>query len=308
MELDAITLDRLAGTAVGAAVGDAFGMPLEFNPPSPLERPVKEMTAGRMEAGSFTDDTEMALALAESLLAQRPLNPADLAARFLDWYRTSPPDVGIHTSRVLREVARGAPWEQASQDAWNAYPDNAGNGSVMRCWPVALACWRDPAQLAADSSLQSRVTHYHPECAAGSVFINRLIASLVQGMDPAQAVDGAVAASSLPDGLRQVVESAPGRRHNELKNSGWVRHTIESAVWGLLTTSSFEEAVVKVANLGNDADTAASVVGALAGAHYGWAAIPRRWREQLSGEWPLRSGRRFGEQDFIRLAHSLAAA
>ena len=307
MELDARTLDRLAGAAVGAAVGDAFGMPLEFTPPRPPDRLVTEMTAGRIPAGSFTDDTEMALALAESLLAQRPLDPVDLASRFVDWYHTSPPDVGVHTAQVLEQIARGVPWELASRSAWLANPDNAGNGSVMRCWPAALAFWRDPAQLAAASALQSQVTHAHPECVAGSVFVNELIVRLAQGDELPQAVAEAIAASSLPDGLRQVVQHASSRERGDLKNSGWVRHTLKSAVWGLLTTSSFEDAVVQVANLGNDADTAAAVLGALAGAHYGLSAIPTRWREHLSGEWPLRSGRRFREGDFIRLAHSLAA-
>ncbi len=307
MELDARTLDRLAGVAVGAALGDAFGMPLEFAPPRPLEHLATGMMAGRLPAGSFTDDTEMALALAESLLAQRPLNPTDLAARFTDWYRTSPPDVGIHTAQVLGQVARGVPWETASRAAWQARPDNAGNGSVMRCWPAALAFWRDSTQLAHASALQSQVTHYHPECVAGSVLVNEIIIRLVQGNDPAQAIKASAAAHPIPDGLRQVVLSAPTRQRNDLKNSGWVRHTLKSAVWGLLTTSSFEEVVVQVANLGNDADTAAAVAGAMAGAYYGLSAIPAGWRSQLGGEWPLRSGRRFGESDFIRLAHSLAA-
>ncbi|MBU0495438.1 MAG: ADP-ribosylglycohydrolase family protein [Chloroflexi bacterium] len=75
-----------------------------------------------------------------------------------------------------------------------------------------------------------------------------------------------------------------------MANSGWVRHTLESAAWGLLTTDSFEAAVVQVVNLGNDADTAGAVVGALAGAAYGLAGIPARWRDALRGEWPLRSG------------------
>ena len=307
MEMDRDLFNRLAGVAVGAAVGDALGMPLEFGPPRPPGHLVTGMTAGRLPAGSFTDDTEMALALAESLLAHRPLDPADLAARFTNWYRRSPPDVGVHTARVLGQIANGVGWEAASRAAWQANPANAGNGSVMRSWPAALAFWRDPAQRTAASALQSRVTHYHPECVAASVFINEVIFRLVRGKDPAQAVEEAAFASALSGGLRQVVLSAPDRQRGELKNSGWVRHTLESAVWGLLTTSSFADAVVQVANLGNDADTAAAVVGALAGAHYGLAAIPAEWREVLGGEWPLRSGRRYNEQDFIRLAHALAA-
>jgi ADP-ribosyl-[dinitrogen reductase] hydrolase len=168
-----------------------------------------------------------------------------------------------------------------------------------------LAFWRDPAQLATASALQSQVTHYHPECVAASVFVNELIVRLLHGDDPVQAVDGASAAGLLPDGLSQVVRTAPDRQRDELKNSGWVRHTLESAVWGLLTTTTFEDAVVQVANLGNDADTAAAVVGSLAGATYGLASIPARWRAQLNGVWPLGSGRHWDEQKFIRLVHSL---
>ena len=125
MEMDRDLLDRLAGVAVGAAVGDALGMPLEFGPPRLLGRLVTGMTAGRLPAGSFTDDTEMALALAESLLAHRPLDPGDLAARFTNWYRRSPPDVGVHTARVLGQIANGVGWEAASRAAWQANPANA---------------------------------------------------------------------------------------------------------------------------------------------------------------------------------------
>ena len=109
----------------------------------------------------------------------------------------------------------------------------------------------------------------------------------------------------MPQPLRRVVEAASRRHRSELKNSGWVRHTLESAVWGLLTTDSFEDAVVQVVNLGNDADTAGAVVGALAGAAYGLAAIPIRWRESLRGEWPLGSGRIWHTDDLIALADQL---
>jgi ADP-ribosyl-[dinitrogen reductase] hydrolase len=87
-----------------------------------------------------------------------------------------------------------------------------------------------------------------------------------------------------------------------------VRHTLESAVWGLLTTDSSEEAVVQVVNLGNDADTAGAVVGALAGATYGLDGIPAAWRDAVHGEWPLRSGHRWDAARLAALADRLAKA
>ena len=100
-------LDRARGCAVGAAVGDALGMPLEFGPRQPLGGLVWEMRPGRLPAGTFTDDTEMALAVADSLLACSVLDGKDLAQRFVAWYRAGPADVGIHTRAVLSRMATG---------------------------------------------------------------------------------------------------------------------------------------------------------------------------------------------------------
>jgi ADP-ribosyl-[dinitrogen reductase] hydrolase len=297
--------DRAQGCAVGAAVGDALGMPLEFGPCQPADHMVREMRAGRIPAGTFTDDTEMALALAESLLAHCPLNPADLARRFLEWYGAGPDDVGNHTRAVLSRIAAGEAWERAVEAVQRRRPGSAGNGSVMRCWPVALAHWDDLDRLLADSRLQSRVTHPHPECVAGSAFVNVTVYHLLRGIGPEVAVARALEVVEMPEPLRTVVEAAPGRGRGELENSGWVRHTLESAVWGLLTTASFEEAVVQVVNLGNDADTAGAVVGAMAGAAYGLEAIPARWRGTVQGEWPLKSGVRWSVVELVGLAGRL---
>lgn len=298
--------NRLAGVAVGAAVGDALGMPLEFGPARPLERLVREMLPGRIPAGSFTDDTEMALALAESLLAHRPLDPTDLAQRFVTWIESHPLDVGIHTASVLWRIADGEPWETAAAAVQARNAGAAGNGAVMRCWPVALAWWNDLSHLLADSILQSRITHSHPECTVGSAFVNAAIFHLLHGVAPEAAVTQALDDAHVPPPLRVAIEAAPGARRSDLSNSGWVRHTLESAVWGLLTTSTFEDAVVNVVNLGSDADTAGAVVGALAGAAYGLAAIPQRWQAALHGEFPLRSGRQWRAADLIALAGALA--
>jgi ADP-ribosyl-[dinitrogen reductase] hydrolase len=306
--MDASMRDRIRGCVVGAAVGDALGMPLEFGPRRPAGQLVREMRAGRLPAGTFTDDTEMALALIDSLLAYCPLDPADLARRFVAWVQAGPDDVGIHTRSVLSRIAGGEDWERAVNAAQRLKPDSAGNGSVMRCWPVALAHWDDLDRLLADSRLQSRVTHPHLECQAGSAFVNVAIYYLLRDVPPAKAVSLALEDAEVPRLLWQVIEAAPHRRREDLVNSGWVRHTLESAVWGLLTTHSFEEAVVQVVNLGDDADTAGAIVGALAGAAYGLAAIPARWREALCGEWPLRSGTRWHVDGLVGLADRLASA
>jgi ADP-ribosyl-[dinitrogen reductase] hydrolase len=297
--------NRARGVAVGAAVGDALGMPLEFKAPVPPNRLVRAMTAGRLHAGAFTDDTEMALALADSLLEKTPFDPANLARHFVRWYETRPPDVGVHTATVLREISLGCAWQTASYAAHQAHAHSAGNGSVMRSWPVALAGWDDLDALLRDSRVQSEVTHAHPECLAACAFVNAAIHFLLLGNKPADAIAHALDASAPPSSFRAAIEAAPAKRRDALPNTGWVRHTVESAVWGLLTTTSFDEAVVQVVNLGNDADTAGTVAGALAGAAYGYSAIPAGWRNALRGEWPVRSGEQWDAARFAGLADRL---
>lgn len=291
---------------MGAAVGDALGMPLEFGPRHAEDTLVREMRVGRLPPGTFTDDTEMALALAESLVAHSTLDPEDLARRFVDWYQAGPGDVGVHTAAVLQRIGQSQPWQVAVTAVQAAQPDSAGNGSVMRCWPVALARHADPERLLYESRLQSRITHPHRECVEGAVFVNAAIAALIGAMSIEAAFAYALGQVDFPGEARSVIEGASHRSRSELANSGWVRHTLESAVWGLSSTESFEEAVVQVVNLGRDADTAGAVAGALAGAAYGLSAIPARWRAGLRGEWPLGSGSEWDEARLVALADRLA--
>lgn len=305
--------DRLRGIAVGATVGDALGMPLEFNPPRSIYNLTTEMTRGPLPAGTFTDDTEMALALAESLEVTHPLDGQDLAARFAGWYQSRPSDVGLHTAKVLKLIAQGVPWHEAAQSVQAANPDSAGNGALMRCWPLAIARHDNLSLLVAETRLQSEVTHPHPDSVNGAILLNLILHHLVQRGErtpPDAALRLAVSDSlqkvNLSDEFKLAVDLAPMRNREDLKNTGWVQHTLESALWATHTTRSFEEALVQAVNLGNDADTTGCVTGAIAGALYGYEAIPSRWKEVVHGEYPLRSGRIWLAQDLVDLADRLS--
>ncbi len=305
--------DRLRGIAVGAVVGDALGMPLEFQPPRPPFNLLTEMVAGAIPAGSFTDDTEMALALAESLQFANPLDGQDLAGRFCAWYQCHPPDVGINTSNVLRLITNGTPWQEAAGIVYKANPDNASNGAVMRCWPLAIARFENLSLLVAETKLQSEVTHKHPDAVNGAILVNLILRKLLlreNSVSPGAALRSAIVECSkqvnLSEEFRMAIDLAPVRLRDDLKNSGWIQHTIESSLWAALTTQSFEEALVQAVNLGSDSDTTGSVTGAIAGAMYGLEAIPSRWQEKLHGEYPLRSGRIWLAKDLIELADKLS--
>jgi ADP-ribosyl-[dinitrogen reductase] hydrolase len=305
--------DATRGLMLGAAIGDALGMPLEFGAPRPLNALCRDMIRGRLPAGTFTDDTEMALAVAESLLAHSPLDGKDLVNRFVTWYQFNPPDVGVHTAQVLDLVNRGLTWQDASERVQQDNPSSAGNGSLMRTWPIAVARHEQPGLLIAESRLQSQITHAHEDCVNACVFLNLVLVDLIhrdQSKSPNLALRQSLASSlskvSLGSEFELVLELAPVRQRDQLQNSGWVRHTLESALWATLNSQSFEEALVNAVNLGNDADTTGCVTGAIAGAMYGVEAIPERWKDALHGEYPLRSGCLWFAKDFIRLADDLA--
>jgi ADP-ribosyl-[dinitrogen reductase] hydrolase len=305
--IDQLLQDRLRGVVVGSAIGDALGMPLEFKPPRPVDQPVTEMTAGRLPAGRVTDDTEMALALAESLLAERPLNMDDLAQRFVAWAQTDPPDIGNHTRAVLSRTAAGEPWDEAVEAVQKGNLESAGNGSLMRAWPIAVAYWSDFDNLLIDSWRQSRVTHPHRDCMTACTYVNVVTYHLLHGMPPDTALTVTGTMVRTTDDFYRVVMNAAYQEREMLVNSGWVIHTLQSAVWGLFNTHSFEEALISVVNLGNDADTAGAVVGAMAGAAYGLSAIPHRWKDALRAEWPVGSGTMWTVDDLIDLADRLVA-
>jgi ADP-ribosyl-[dinitrogen reductase] hydrolase len=304
--------DRLRGIAVGAVVGDALGMPLEFKPPRSEYNLETEMVKGPLPAGTFTDDTEMALALAESLLISSPLDVHDLAGRFTAWYQCQPSDIGIHTAAVLKLIIAGTPVEKAAKQVQNKSPDSAGNGGLMRAWPIAIARHKQPGLLASETALQTELTHLHPDCINGSLFLNFILYQILQ--EPQKSASEVVRSAiqkakdqvAIDEDFLLAINLAPMRMRGDLKNSGWVRDTLESSLWAVMTTLSFEEALVRAVNLGNDADTTGSVTGAIAGALYGLSGIPSRWKDAIHGEYPLRSGKLWFLKDFIELADKLA--
>jgi len=304
--------DRLRGIAVGAVVGDALGMPLEFQPPRSEYDLETEMVKGALPAGTFTDDTEMALALAESLLITSPLDVHDLAGRFTAWYQCQPSDIGIHTAAVLKLIAGGTAVTKAAKQLQSKSPDSASNGGLMRTWPIAIARYKQPGLLVSETALQTELTHSHPDCVNSSLFLNLLLYQILQEPQRSaaevvrSAVEKAKGQVALDEDLELTINLAPMRMRGDLNNSGWVRDTLETALWSVMTTLSFEEALVRAVNLGNDADTGGAVTGAIAGALYGLSGIPARWKDVIHGEYPLRSGKLWFLKDFIDLADKLA--
>lgn len=279
------TIDRARGALVGLAVGDALGTTLEFSTRD-AQLHHTEMTGGgpfRLKPGVWTDDTSMALALADSLVACRGFDPMDLMQRFLGWYRNgdySPAGYCFDIGGTTREALTR--YEQTGMAfAGNADELSAGNGSVMRLAPVAIYASGDAELCARIAAAQSRTTHGAPQAVDGCVLLADRLRRAIAGEDRetllmAQSFDGHPAVQDIAAGTWQA------RARGAIRASGYVVHTLEAAFWAVASTSSFEDAVIVAVNLGDDADTVGAVTGQIAGALYGMSAIPERWLTTLA--------------------------
>lgn len=278
--------DRVAGCLVGLAIGDALGAPLEFVGRHEVRKRfpqgLREMIASNLWGkGEYTDDTQMALLIAESLLENKDFVASDIAKRFQKWGRTAK-DVGDQTRAVVNMARYLDDPEGCASQYYKCYPgSSAGNGALMRCAPVALFCLNSLGKLAEMSRASARLTHYDAKAQSSCVILDAWIrAAICEGVR-----DGRQQALALLkdhevsawDRLRQI-ETYP---EDDIASSGYTLHTLEAAAWSFVTTDCFEDAVVRAANLGDDADTVAAVCGTLAGAFYGYDEIPGRWRDQL---------------------------
>ena len=277
--------DRALGAFLGLAVGDAVGTTLEFRRRDAQPR-VEDMEGGgpfELPPGSWTDDTAMALALAESLATSEALDPRDLMDRFVRWWRDGDYscrgycfDIGNTTRAALDRYLRTHDPLAGSTD-----PGSAGNGSLMRLAPVALRCWQDRGRLIATATEQSRTTHGADEAVDACRAFAELLADAIAGTPRADLLaprqfEGASAIA------RVMAGSWRGRPRTEIRSSGYVVHTLEAAIWSVARTGSFRNAVLLAANLADDADTVAAVTGQLAGALYGLREIPDSWLERLA--------------------------
>ena len=278
--------DRAMGALLGLAVGDALGTTLEFQTRDERARLV-DITGGgpfQLPAGSWTDDTSMALALADSLLASKNLDCRDLMERFVAWWRNGDYsceghcfDIGITTRNALDQYLQTGDPLAGSTD-----PMSAGNGSLMRLAPVALRFWSDRDRLDRAAAKQSRTTHAAEEAVDGCRAFADLLADAISGKPRREVLaprsfDGAPAIAEIVGG------SWRGSPRETIRSSGDVVHTLEAAIWSVARTANFRNAVLLAANLADDADTVAAVTGQLAGAIYGLSGIPSEWLERI--EW-----------------------
>jgi ADP-ribosyl-[dinitrogen reductase] hydrolase len=306
MNLTTAQLDRACGVLLATAAGDALGAGYEFRPPLRDRTLVKMKGGGNFgwEPGEWTDDTSMALAIAEvaadgaGLLSREAQDR--VTARWAAWAQTAR-DVGVQTRHVLRKVRNGTAAEAlaAARALHEQTGRTAGNGSLMRTAPVALAYLDDPDGLSVAATQLSALTHHDPEAGqACALWCHAIRHAVLTGE-----LDARVGLPRLPAASRRTwarrLDDAEEARPRDFARNGWVVEALQAAWCAIATTPvpdddpargtfradhlrlSLEAAV----RGGRDADTVAAIAGGLLGATYGASAVPASWRLDLHG-WP----------------------
>jgi ADP-ribosyl-[dinitrogen reductase] hydrolase len=285
---------RYQGCLLGLAVGDALGTTVEFRAPGSFE-PMTDIVGGGpfdLKPGQWTDDTSLALCLAESLVETDGFDPVDQLERYVRWYRDGHLsstgacfDIGGTTLQSLLQFER-----THEPYCGTANPRAAGNGSIMRLAPVPLFFARRPEEALARSADSSRTTHGATVCIDACRYMGGLIVAAVTGVSK----DALLSERHCPVPghwqqyplTPEIDEIACGsfklKEPPAIRGTGHVVRSLEAALWAFHKSTNFRDGALLAVNLGDDADTTGAVYGQLAGAHYGQEGIPARWRECIA--------------------------
>jgi ADP-ribosyl-[dinitrogen reductase] hydrolase len=287
-------MQRYRGSLLGLAVGDALGTTLEFNPPGTFP-PLTDMVGGgpfHLQPGEWTDDTSMALCLAESLIERQGFDPGDQLERYCRLYRNGHLssngrcfDIGTTVLAALRRFEQTHEPYCGSTD-----PMSAGNGSLMRLASVPLAYAGRPADAIERSGESSRTTHGAATAVDACRYLGGLIVGALRGASKAELlvdhyspIPGYWEAHPLAPEIAAVAAGSFKHKHPpEIRGTGYVVQSLEAALWAFHQSESFRDGCLLAVNLDDDADTTGAVYGQLAGAFYGEQGIPETWRAKVA--------------------------
>ncbi|MFZ6780497.1 ADP-ribosylglycohydrolase family protein [Undibacterium sp. Ji83W] len=282
-----ITLEqRYLGALAGLACGDAVGTTVEFSARGSFT-PVTDMTGKGpfgLLPGEWTDDTSMALCLAESLLTKGGFDAKDQLGRYLNWwkwgYLSSTGicfDIGNTVRAALsRYASSGEPYCGVDD------PSTAGNGSLMRLAPVVMFAYPDMPAAIHYGGESSRTTHAAPEAIQSCQLLAAMLCKLFAGCDKADLFSALPFTPTEPKIIALGKTDFINKDSSQIRGSGYSVESLEASLWCFMHTDSFESAILTATNLGDDADTTAAITGQIAGAYYGVDGIPEKWLARLA--------------------------
>ncbi|MFL5993078.1 MAG: ADP-ribosylglycohydrolase family protein [Streptomyces sp.] len=306
-----VRAERALGAVIGSAAGDALGAPFEFGPEGAFSDRFPEpghggemCGGGGWDPGEATDDTQMAVLVAESLVECGGLELPDIFRRFQRWAASEPKDIGLQTEAVL---SSGDSWDLAAALHFQVSQRAAGNGALMRAAPSAVHFAPHGREATMDAARRlAALTHGDRAAWEGTAVFHELIRVALAGDDPLDAVEATLDAVHPEHRLRYATVLASDWHPDQATEfNGAVWPCLGSAVWALRTTTSYEAAVRAAIDLGGDTDTVAAVTGGLAGAVYGLTAVPERWTARLHVPLPGFADRVLRTSDLENLTHRL---
>lgn len=267
-------LNKIKGGLFGLAIGDALGCTTEFMHPSDIKKQygfLTDIIGGgpfKFKPGEVTDDTDMAICVSKGIVSNYKNPIPEIGKEFIKWLESNPKDIGMTVRSSLLYFYETKNWEEASKKTHEYLNGkSAGNGSLMRTLPIALA-YNDPYDIARLSRAQSKMTHYDDKASNACVIYNNIAYFLLNGMNLKDAIESQIIGTEYEFVLYEPPYNPP---------DPYVINTFRWALYILLNYHSFEEVVQVSANQGYDADTLASIVGGLAGIYYGYESIPNNY-------------------------------
>jgi len=279
---------------LGLAVGDALGTTLEFRQPGTFE-PITDMTGGgpfNLQPGEWTDDTSMALCLAESLIEKNGFDPVDQLERYVRWWREGYLSSNGRCFDIGGTVSRALSMFEKTREPYCGPTDlmSAGNGSIMRLASVPL-CYANNAEEALERSGESsRTTHGVQVCIDACRYLGGLIVGAVNGVSKEELlselyspISGYWAQRPLCLDIAEIALGSFKRKDPPaIKGTGHVVKSLEAALWAFYKTDKFKDGCLLAVNLGNDADSTGAVYGQIAGTYYSEDGIPTEWLSTLA--------------------------
>ncbi|MDX5629087.1 MULTISPECIES: ADP-ribosylarginine hydrolase Tri1 [unclassified Brenneria] len=280
---DSIALDKAKGALVGLAIGDAVGTTLEFSSRDHVY--INDMVGGgpfQLKAGEWTDDTSMALCLAETYLDAGWLDLDLFRKKLVRWYHYGENSSNGRCFGIgnTTRYALDAYLKNGSQWFGNTGGETAGGAAIIRHAPVAIFRRKSFLRIWTESKSQSIATHGSAESINSCQFLGLILHFLLNGHSKEVTFSPHVFSSTLRVLLINAGEYKEKNR-DQIRSSGYVIDTLEAAMWSVWNTDNFRDAILLAANLGDDADSVAATTGQIAGALYGYSGIPSEWLAKL---------------------------
>lgn len=275
------------GTFFGCLVGDALGAPVEFKSRDtfPEVREMQPCLHFETPTGAFTDDGSMMLCLAAALVYMNGYHdPHTVLSHYMAWYHEGYMsatghcfDIGRTTQMALEQFdVHGYTRARTSAEHM------AGNGSLMRIAPIPLLFGTDEEMMWKLAVNESNTTHSNKVASWCCAVWSTLVAKALKGATKEKLLETLQSLTNVPESCERFPAlEFQKKTRKEIESTGYVVHTMESALWAFFGTDTFEEGLIQIVNLGEDADTGGAVFGTLAGAFYGYNAIPSRWLDAL---------------------------